>query len=62
MAIDSYLGVPGLSILVETEQDLYDALDAIQSQVMDMDENHPTLFFLSRWMDQLLEMYPEIEV
>lgn len=61
--IEYYAGIDGPSITrMETEQDLYDALDAIHSMCMDgLGENHPALTLLEHVMNRLVEMYPEVE-
>lgn len=35
MAIDTYVGVPGVAINVESIEELYDALDILHTQIMD---------------------------
>ena len=35
MAIDTYVGVPGVAINVESIEELYDALDILHAQIMD---------------------------
>ena len=52
MAIDAYVGVPGVAIKVESIEELYDALDILHSQVMDNLKADPRLLLiLSQAMD-----------
>lgn len=62
MAIKYYMNTDGPTIeSIETEQELFEAIDAIHTKVMDgLSEDHPTLKLLSDLMDKLMEMYPYI--
>lgn len=52
MALEYYTGVEGVAVNIETAQDLYDALDAMHTQVMDnLGENNPLLRILEQAMD-----------
>lgn len=61
MALEYYVGVPGVSVNVETAQDLYDALNTMHTQVMEnIGEDDPMLRILERAMEQVMEQYPEV--
>lgn len=62
MALEYYVGVPGVSINVESAQDLYDALNIMHTQVMDnVGEDDSMLRILEAAMEQVMAQYPEVE-
>lgn len=61
MALEYYVGTEGVTVNVETPQDLYDALNTIHTQVMDnLDENDPLLRILETAMEQVMDLHPEV--
>lgn len=60
MSIGSYIGVPGISIDVESIEEVYEAIDSIHTQVMDnLGENDPMLEILENCMDEMIKKYGE---
>lgn len=61
MALEYYVGVPGVSVEIESAQDLYSALDTMHTQVMDnLSEDDPLLRILEAAMQQIMELHPEV--
>jgi len=60
MPIESYIGVPGITIDIKSIPELYEALDALHTQIMDLGEiSHPALNVLETAMDNLTQEYPD---
>jgi hypothetical protein len=55
--IESYAGVPGVAVNVETEEELLEAVDLLHTQVMDnISEDSPLLKVLEKCMDEIREI------
>lgn len=54
MPIDSYVGVPGMAIDIETPEELLEAVDLLHTQTMDnIGEDSPLLRILEKCMDDI---------
>jgi hypothetical protein len=62
MSIEDYVGVEGTAINVESISELLGALDLLHTQCMDNLPDEPKLTkFLSKWMDELQNEFPDAE-
>jgi hypothetical protein len=62
MGIKYYSGTEGATIEINNIQDVWDALDNIQTQIIEnIGEDHPVTEMVGRLMDELIEKYQEIK-
>jgi len=59
MAVEGgYVGVPGFSVEVESQEDVYNCLDGMHTQAMDnLGENHKMTMWLADKMDELHQKF-----
>lgn len=60
MPVESYAGVPGVAVDVQSEQDVYDALDAMHSQTLDQQGNVlESMATVNGWLSQALDRFAQ---
>ena len=58
MSINYYVGVEGVSIDIESAKEIWEALDILQTQVMDrFGDESPGVMILGRAMDEVVKKY-----
>ena len=58
MAVEHYVGTEGVTVNIESADDLHEALDEMHTQVMDnLGENHPLTHTLVEFMEKIEEEY-----
>ena len=60
MSIEYYLGMEGPTIVLESPEELYEAIDILHTQVMDnLDENQKLMRILEEAMDKIDQVLEE---
>jgi hypothetical protein len=58
MAVEHYVGTEGVTVNVESADDVYEALDEMHTQVMEnLGEDHPLTKTLADFMDTIADEY-----
>lgn len=58
MTINSYIGVPGISINIESDKEVFEAVDIIHTLVLDnLGEENPMLGILENCMNEMIKKY-----